>query len=135
MEGENQDIYDLVYLSNTQEHHSSIEIFKYGNCQNIKRNANLKFIKAYDYFNQTSIKILVGDDQNLPNNAVLSIDIIYSSGHTYSKKCIYNNHILTCPFVDDSSYVTYIHNMKYLGSVTWNNIQERTIIVPKNISL
>ena len=135
VEGENQDIYDLVYLSNTQEHHSSIEIFKYGNCQNIKRNANLKFIKAYDYFNQTSIKILVGDDQNLPNNAVLSIDIIYSSGHTYSKKCIYNNHILTCPFVDDSSYVTYIHNMKYLGSVTWNNIQERTIIVPKNISL
>ena len=135
VEGENQDIFDLVYLSNTQEHHSSIEKFNFGDFKNIKRYANLKFIKAYDYFNQTSIKILVGDDQNLPNNAALSIDVIYSTGHTYAKKCIYNNHILTCAFVDDSSYITYIHNMKYLGSVSWNNIQERTIIVPKNISL
>ena len=135
VEGENQDILDLVYLSNTQEYHSSIEKINVGNYKNIKRLATLKFIKAYDFYNYSSIKILVDDDQNLPNKAEVNIDVICSPGYTDEKKCTYKDHVLTCLFGGDSDTVCYIHNMNYLGSVTWNNLQERTVIVPRNYKL
>ena len=66
--GENQDILDLVYISNTTEYHASVTYQNYNliSCKNINRLATLKFIKAYDFYNYSSIKILVGDDQNLP---------------------------------------------------------------------
>ena len=136
VEGENQDILDLVYISNTTEYHASVTYERYNliSCKNINRLATLKFIKAYDFYNYSSIKILVGDDQNLPNKALVNIDIICGSS-SYSRKCTYSNHILTCEFKSDSSSVCKINNIKYSGSVIWNNLREKTIAVPKNHKL
>ena len=141
VEGNNQHILDLVYISNTSYYNPSI-IWKTYSFKDylINRPVNLKFIKAYDFFDYSSIKILVEDDENLPNKAEVSIDTVFWMTSilisSSEQKCIYANHILNCDFKETgNSYLYKIYALKRFGSITWTNLREMYISILRNYTL
>ena len=141
VQGKNQDILDLVYISNTSYYNQSIIWRTYSSKDYlINRPANLKFIKAYDYFNYSSIKILVEDDENLPNKAEVSIDIIsrsLTSMNHYAQNCVFANHILNCDFKGSgySNDLNQLSAVKHFGSITWTNLKDLFITILRNATL
>ena len=140
--GDNQELTDLVYISkNTDQNEISID---WNNQLTediiINRNAVLTFKRIYDlrFINRVwNFKIDVEDDENLPENAKVRIDIV-ANGNVY-KPCSFQNHILTCnekaSFGADSETLITFQSVRTKGSVTWTNLKEKIIYIPLNITL
>ena len=145
VEGENQEVLDLVYLTNTGFCNASSS-FETGSTlaftdKLIIRNATLSFIKAYDFIDyKTPLKILVGDDENIPDNATVQWDFLYqgySSIYLFNDLCEYYDHVLYCKFHDESSSTSHCQTYKILsqinqGSITWTNLIHKFVDIPKN---
>ena len=137
VEGENQEKLDYVYLTNDGFCNES-SYFETGSTQPftdklIIRVTTLSFIKAYDFIDyKTPIKILVGDDENIPDNATVYWDYYYEDFAGRSKWyaiCEYYYHILYCKI--DSSYSSYetykIISQRNQGSIIWSNLIHKYI--------
>ena len=138
VEGDNQDILDLVYISNTTYYNPSmIWNSKYYDNYPITRRANLKLMRIYEYMNSSHIKFLVDDNGNIPNKATLSIDLYFSSGdyqtnYAQSKSCTYENHILTCLINEYYDKICTLSPFNKRGCTFWTNLQDKAIALPKN---
>ena len=81
--------------------------------------------------------LVVEDDENLPENAKVRIDIV-ANGNVY-KPCSFQNHILTCnekaSFEPDSGTLITFQSVRAKGSVIWTNLKEKIIYIPLNITL
>ena len=145
-DGEDQDISDLIYISNTTFYNSSI-IWRNKNDINtqIKRITTLKFVKTYEYINNSYIKFLVENVGNLPNKAEIKIDIyaiyVYPDNQRIfmnnpkTAVCIYENNMLTCGFNATSEFLIKLASIKYKGTTIWTNLQDRIVTIPKNHTL
>lgn len=145
VEGENQNIHDLVDLSVTSLYNATIRFEVLKTDLPIIRNATLTFKKVYDFFNTSSgINILVEDDEDLPEDATLTYDLGYrsiysyleSSHYSYLTPCTYNNHILHCELYSYGSvYIYKLYSISTKGSITWTNLKEQYIDIPHNRTL
>ena len=142
--GEHQELKDLVYISHSNENEVSVD---WGNAlksdQLISRNAELTFVKIYDleYINRDwSFKILVRDDEDLPENCLVFVDVVnlINDGNIYST-CSFRNHILNCNKLSSTSssntYLIRFQSEKIKGSITWKNIRDKHISIPLNYQL
>ena len=90
--GDNQDILDMVYVSNSMINDVSSNLTSQVKTdQLVARKAELSFVKVYDleYNKGWIFKILVDNDQNLPQNCIVYVDI---QNNRYST-CTFENHI------------------------------------------
>ena len=49
--------------------------------------------------------------------------------------CIYNDHILHCGLINSNSRVYKLYSIKNKGGITWTNLREQYIDIPKNHTL
>ena len=138
VEGEGQDKLDLVYLTNTRFYNASI-IFTKKDYQ-IYRSAKFEFIKVYDHFHEydNNLQILVEDNEDIPYYALVYIDYYSWSGstyRTYSLECYYDYMMLDCKGISTMSYLYRIMTSAHRGSVTFTNVREKFIEIPRNITL
>ena len=136
---ENQNINDLILITNTTEGISSS--WKIGTEKEISitRLASLNLVKAYNliYSNKKwSFKIEVED--TLPEGTKLIIDIFRYSTTRGTATCFYNNKILTC-LRDDSTQgsteLVRLRKEKTDGSVEWLNLKEDYFYIPLTTTL
>ena len=139
--GNNQKITDLVYVSNSNMNDISlIWDGKLANDDIIVRKAELSFIKVYDLlYDSTSrywtFKIEVADDNDIPNEALVYVDIYASNNNgNFKKICSLNEHILSCTKSDvtDSTNLIKFQSYKEKGSVTWKNVKQKHISIALN---
>ena len=99
--GEHQDISDVVYVTNSNVNDISVNWNgKLTSDYLIIRSAELTFVKIYDHYyanRNWHFKIIVEDDEYLPENSLVDIDIfiVVNGGNTYTT-CSLQNHILIC---------------------------------------
>ena len=135
--GDNQDILDMVYVSNSMINDVSSNLTSQVKTdQLVARKAELSFVKVYDleYNKGWIFKILVDNDQNLPQNCIVYVDI---QNNRYST-CTFENHILTCNKLSisiSSTDLVRFQSQKYKGSVTWNNLKQKYISIPLKYQL
>ena len=140
--GEHQEISDKVYVSSSIVNDISVN---WSNTvktdQQIVRNAVLSFKKVYDleYKNRDwTFKISVEDDDYLPEDSLVFVDVRRTNGDIYSL-CSFKSHILNCDKLSDSSqtstYLIQFQSEKKRGSVTWNNVKQKIIPIPLNYQL
>ena len=140
VEGENQNILDLVYLTNSTKFNASIRYDNFKFDLSINRNATLTFVKVFDYFDYTGIKILVEDDEDLPEDSTLFYDLGYRIGFAYfpnsfSNPCIFNDHILTCVLRRPNVIYRYkLASLRTRGGITWLNLKDQYIDIHRNFS-
>lgn len=144
--GENQEITDLVYVSNSPLNEISINWGTVLTSDDpISRKAELSFVKAHDliYSNEDwKFKIDVKDDENMPENAIVWVTVkafTTTSVQWYYKICTFNEHVLSCADGSDSSSsgdtLERIQTQKQrqsIGSVTWKNVKLLHIDIPLN---
>ena len=142
--GENQKPGDLVYVTKSTNNDISVD---WGTALRqedtaIIRNAELSFVNIYDleYIERNwNFKIKVSNDENLPENSVVYVDIFHliNRGNIMST-CSFNNHVLNCTKLSSASSSTYLirfQSEKNKGSVTWNNLKQKYIPIPLNYKL
>ena len=139
VEGENQDILDLLYIANTTYYRSGI-IFTYSYNQQIKRLSSLKFVKTYAYFNNSCVKLMIDGEGNFPNKATTYVDLYFNERNVISSSslgadCVNENNILTCKYDWYSDYVCKLAGLKLRGSIIWTNLKDKVIDIPKNHTL
>ena len=140
--GEHQDILDMVYVTNSNENDISVNWNgKLTSDYLIIRTAELSFVKIYDhYYSKSSyhFKILVEDDEYLPENSLVEVELFGPiTGNIYST-CSLQNHILYCDKTSSTGGATYLVKLqseKVRGSVTWKNLQLKYIDIPLNYQL
>ena len=139
--GDNQKKTDLVYVSNSNMNDISlIWDGKLVNDDIIVRKAELSFVKAYDLLydskkNYWTFKIEVADDEDLPNEAKVYVDIYaHTNRGNYDKICSFNEHILSCTKSGEtgSSNLIEFQGYREKGSVTWKNVKQKHIPIPLN---
>ena len=148
VEGENQEILDYVYITNTSLYNASSICYqsskKLINDILIIRVATLSFIKVYDYFfdYKNPVKFLV-DDENIPDNATVNWDyeyILSYSPYHLSAICEYYHHVLYCQFDSmysgNSGYNSFfrIMSQRNKGSIIWANLIHTYVDIPKNLT-
>ena len=144
--GDNQVITDLVSVS-TKTDVNEVGLDWDGKLSQdkiINRNAILTFKRIYDYNFDSSdrywyFKIDVENDENLPENAEVRVDIMqWVNKGTHYKECSFQNHILTCKksaSTSSSTDLELFHSVREKGSVIWTNLREKYIYIPLNTSL
>ena len=142
--GEHQEMSDIVYVTNSNTNDISVDWNgKIKEDQLIVRNAELSFIKIYDheYVKNWVFKILVGNDDDLPEDSIVYVDVYMDSSYltaNYYAICTKNNHILNCDKISGSTGQTYLmkfQSEKVRGSVTWTNLKQKYISIPLNYKL
>ena len=138
--GEHQEKSDIVYVTNSNDNDISVDwAGKIKEDQLIVRNAELSFIKIYDheYVKNWVFKILVGNDDDLPEDSIVYVDV-YTPTTNYYATCTINYRVLNCDKI--SGYVSKtnllkLQSEKKRGSVTWNNLKQKYISIPLNYKL
>ena len=119
---------DLIQINNSGDSVANIN-WKSGLEGNydIPINTTLNYLYSFDLkYTTTSynwdFKIKIGQDDILPENGVVLIDLSFTDSKQGSAKCIHNDHYLTCNFIwkRDTYYLIKIAPKKD-GSITWNN--------------
>ena len=141
--GENQNSFDLVYISNSEDNDVSIKWGKINPNVNIERKATLSFKRIYDvvYVKNWTFKIDIGENE-LPNKAKVSVEVRSNKiSHNYLAPCDANNNILDCSLKSGDLYLTdsfMLYSGKILGissSVTWkNDLKMMYIKIPLNFN-
>ena len=137
VEGENQNVLDVVYLTDTIYYNATARVLYLEEDLIIYRNVSLSFVKAFDYFNRSSgFKIQVEDDEDVPNGAAFFVDIAKRNPVDYIEQpeyfiCRYNDHIAKCGLRNSVSAFK-LSMIREKGSITWINLKERYIDIPKN---
>ena len=139
--GEHQEITDVVYATNSNINDISVDWNGILTSDYlIIRTAELSFVKIYDHYYANSywhFKILVEDDEYLPENSLVDIDIFNPvAGYPYTT-CSFQNHIIICDKIASlgSTYLIIFESEKDRGSVTWKNLQLKYIKIPLNYQL
>ena len=136
VEGDNHEITDLVFVSPKDDINDISVVWntKLTSDDVVIRKAELTFLNTYDleYSNrQWNFKIAVKDDENLPENAKVNVDILLGSNNgVTTATCSFKNHILTCVSSESISTMLKLQVEKEKGSVIWNGIKEKRIPIP-----
>ena len=140
VEGDNHEITDLVMVSPKADINDiSVDWNdRLTSDDVIIRKAELTFLNAYDleYSNREwNFKIAVKDDENLPENAKVNVDILLSNYGVTTATCSFKNHILFCVSSQSISNMFKLQVEKEKGSVIWNGIKEKAVPIPLIYSL
>ena len=125
----NQAKSDLIQINNVIND-ATIELKNLSDVYNIPIISTLNYEDSYsltydstNYIWEFRVKLLEQDI--LPENGVVTIDLTYTSSDKVLANCVHENHILTCKFNlrRPQNYLFKISKTKYSGSISWGNLQ------------
>ena len=141
---QNQEKADLIQMNNVKNE-ALIQWQALTDIYNIPINATLNYEDSYSltygintYNWQFRVKLMEKDI--LPENGVVTIDLVYTSSDKILANCVHRSHYLNCEFnlQRPQSYLFKISETKYSGSISWviaDNSKELTIPLASKMSI
>ena len=93
-------------------------------------NATLNYIDSYSFTcgsSESTFKVKIGENDILPENGILTLDLIYSNTKNIVADCTHKSYYLDCSInqkLEPGIYVHKVSKNKIYGSISWNSLSE-----------
>ena len=93
-------------------------------------NATLNYIDSYSFTcgsSESTFKVKIGENDILPENGILTLDLIYSNTKNIVADCTHKSYYLDCSInqkLEPGIFVHKVSKNKIYGSISWNSLSE-----------